>query len=502
VIEIRWGYKTFTPATRAARIGSELKRISDDPSAPRISVVPEETTVDVMSGETLLASVFEGDAEAAGTGKEELAQQWASAMQRAVDAYRTEHSLRLRLTRVALALLTIAVCIALLFVLREVTRRLLRRATAKLEERAAKSDRRVAFLLSHEKTRELIIRAAVFLRLLLSLIVLWAGLHELLYIFPSTRPFALKMYQEVLRPVSAFADAFLASLPSLIFVVLLAIATRYLIKAIHFFFRKVSEGEISLEGFRPIWAPTTDRLVTITLVIFALLVAYPYIPGSGSPAFKGISLFLGVLVSLGSTGLVANAMNGISLTYVDAFEIGDLVKIGDVVGYVNKMGMLTTRVRTRKNEIVTIPNSVVTNKEIINYSKPGDQGVIISSKVGIGYDAPWRQVEGMLKLAAARTHGLRATPEPFVLELSLDTFDITYELNAHLEAGQVPYIVLAELNRNILDAFNEFGVQIMTPAYMADPHHDKVVPRERWYEPPATPPQSPDIAPDDSKAAD
>jgi small-conductance mechanosensitive channel len=155
-------------------------------------------------------------------------------------------------------------------------------------------------------------------------------------------------------------------------------------------------------------------------------------------------------------------------------------------------------VRTRKNEIISIPNSVVTSKEIVNYDKPGQSGVIISSKVGVGYDSPWRQVEGMLKLAAGRTDGIRAQPEPFVLELSLNTFDVTYELNAHLEAGRLPFIVLAELNRNILDAFNEFGVQIMTPMYVADPQHDKVVARERWHAPPS---QS-DAGPGDSKAAD
>jgi small-conductance mechanosensitive channel len=502
VIEIRWGYKTFTPAVRAAHIASELKKLGGNPSAPRISVAPEESTVDVMSGESLIASVFDGDAKAAGISKEELAQRWASAMQQAVDAYRTEHGMRLRLTRLALALLTVAACILLLVVTREVTDRLVRLASAKLKIRLARADRRVALFLTHEKGHQLIVRAGTVLRVLLSIIVLWAGLHELLYIYPSTRPLSLRMFESILRPVRAWADALVASLPSLVFVLLLALITRYVIKMLHFFFSKVFEGEIVLRGFRPIWAPTTDRLITLTLVILALLVAYPYIPGSDSAAFKGVSLFLGVLVSLGSTGLVANALTGVSLTYVDAFEIGDLVKVGEVVGYVTKMGTLTTGVRTRKNEIVTIPNSVVTSKEIVNYSKPGDSGVIISSKVGIGYDAPWRQVEGMLKLAAVRTPGIRAKPEPFVLELSLNTFDITYEINAHLETGQLPYLVLAEMNRNILDAFNEFGVQIMTPAYIADPQHEKVVPRERWHEPPAPPPHSPEIAPGDAQAAD
>jgi small-conductance mechanosensitive channel len=502
VIEIHWGYKTFTPASRAERMSRLLKRLGDDASAPGLSVQTEESTADVMSGETLVAAVFDGDARAAGVSREELAQQWATAMQRAVDTYRVEHRLRLKVTRLGLAVLVILVCLAMLAVFRALTREIARRVKAKLGERAAKGDMRLALLLAHERTQKLVEGTLNFTRLVASLIVVWGSVRLLLSIFPSTRPLSEKMRESVLHPAQEFTTAFLADLPSLLFVALVLLVTWYLIKLIHFFFTRIREGAITVEGFRPVWAPTTDRLVNIGLIILAVLIAYPYIPGAESPAFKGVSLFLGVLVSLGSTGLVANAVNGLSLTYLDAFEVGDLVTIGDVVGWVTKMGMLTTRVRTRKNEIITIPNSVVMNKEIINFNKPGEQGVIVSSKVGIGYDAPWRQVEGMLLLAARRTSGIRATPAPFVLELSLNTFDITYEINAHMEPERLLYVVTAELNRNILDAFNEFGVQIMTPAYVADPQRDKVVPRDQWHQPPATLADAPDNKPGDSKAAD
>jgi small-conductance mechanosensitive channel len=501
-LDIRWGYKTFTPAARAEHTSRLLQQLADDSSAPQFSVQPEDATLDVMSGETLVASVFDGDAKAAGVSKEELAQQWATAMQRAVDAYRAEHSLRLKLTRLALALLLIVICLAVLAVFRALGRQLSKRAHGMLNERGARTDKRFAFFLTHERTHHLVEGALKFTRFVLSLIVVWGSVRLLLSIFPSTRPFSEKMRESVLHPVQDFTKSFLASLPSLAFVALVLIVTWYVTRLIHFFFTRIREGAITLEGFRPVWAPTTDRLVNITLIILAVLVAYPYIPGAESPAFKGVSLFLGVLVSLGSAGLVANAVHGLSLTYLDAFEIGDLVTIGDVVGWITKMGMLTTQVRTRKNEVITIPNSVVMSKEIINFNKPGEEGVIVSSRVGIGYDAPWRQVEGMLLMAARRTRGIRANPAPFVLELSLNTFDITYEINAHLEPGQLAYVVIAELNRNILDAFNEFGVQIMTPAYVGDPQHDKVVPREHWHQPPATPFNAPDTTPGDSKAAD
>lgn len=508
VFRVPWGYKTFTPAFRAEHISQRLKRLGDDPSAPRLSVQPEDAIVDVMAGDTLIATVFDGDAKAAATSKEALARQWASAMQRSVDAYRLEHSLRLKSTRIALALLIILVCTVLLVLFHLAARTLADRATAKLRDRASHADRRVALFLAHEQTRNIVNHAFSLGHFILSLGVLWFSLRLVLGIFPGTRSLAEKMHEKVLRPIHAFDTAFLESLPSLIFVLLVAVVAWYAIKVARYFFSRVREGDITIEGFRPIWAGTTERLVTITLVILAVLVAFPYIPGSQSPAFKGISLFLGVLVSLGSTGLVANVVTGVALTYIDAFEPGDLVKIGEVVGFVTKMGVLTTRVRTRKNEIITFPNSVVVSREIVNFSKPGEKGLIVSSKAGIGYDAPWRQVEGMLKLAAGRTRGIRVSPQPFVLELSLNTFDITYELNAHMEAGELPYVVLAELNRNILDAFNEFGVQIMTPAYVADPQGAKVVPREQWSMPPASPvdngtrTRGPDADTGGSKAAD
>lgn len=487
VFEVRWGYKSFTPAARAAHISEKLTQLSKDSAAPRITVQEEDATADVMSGDTLLASVFDGDAKAAGVTRVQLAQQWASSMQEAVRDYRSRHSLRLRLIRVLLALLVVVLAIAAWILVRIVMCRLASLAEAKLREQTGRADRRLAVFLGHPRTRDYITRAFTLGRVVLSLLILWFGLRLLFSIFPATRWLSEMMHRSTFAPLLSFEHSVLESLPDLLFVVFVAVITWYLIRLTHFVFGRIRDGEITIEGFRPVWASTTDRLLTFAVIILAVLIAYPYIPGSQSAAFKGVSLFLGVLVSLGSTGMVANLVTGISLTYVDAFEIGDLVKIGDVIGYITKMGVLTTRIHTRKNEIVTLPNSLVGGKDVVNYSKMSREGLIIASKVGIGYDAPWRQVEGMLKLAASRTSGVRPVPEPFVLELSLNSFDVTYELNAYIEEGLLPYLVLAELNRNILDAFNEFGVQIMTPAYQFDPREPKIVPRDQWHIAPAAP---------------
>jgi small-conductance mechanosensitive channel len=208
-------------------------------------------------------------------------------------------------------------------------------------------------------------------------------------------------------------------------------------------------------------------------------------------AFKGISLFLGVIVSLGSSSFIANMMAGLSMTYRGAFKEGERIKIGDVVGTVDEIKLMITRIRTHKNEIVVIPNSNILNTNVVNYSMLARKhGLVLHTVVGIGYDAPWRQVEAMLVQAAARTEGLKTDPKPFVLQLSLGDFAVNYELNAYCDDETRMLAMYSDLHANIQDVFNENGVQIMSPAYEADPATPKVVPPDQWYAEPATRPDS------------
>jgi small-conductance mechanosensitive channel len=208
--------------------------------------------------------------------------------------------------------------------------------------------------------------------------------------------------------------------------------------------------------------------------------------GLSSPAFQGLSIFIGVLISLSSNSLISNALAGITLTYLVTFTVGDRVQIGEVTGTVVSTGILTTRLRNRNDEVLTVPNSMVMAKHMTTNSRQPD-GMVVTSSAGIGYDTPWRQVEAIMKLAASRTPGVRRDSEPFVLALSLNTFDVTYELHARLEDDASYSRVQSDLNRNVLDAFNEYGVQIMTPAYVDDPSALKVVPQNQWFAPPSPP---------------
>ena len=229
----------------------------------------------------------------------------------------------------------------------------------------------------------------------------------------------------------------------------------------------------------------------IFVIAFALVVAYPYIPGSQSDAFKGISLFLGVVVSLGSSSVIGNIIAGYTMVYRRAFREGDRVKIDNHVGDVTERRLLVTHLRTTKNEDVVIPNSLILNNSIVNYSTLARENkLILHTTVGIGYETPWRQVEAMLLQAAANTEGLLKEPQPFVLQKVLGSFDVSYELNVYCGDAQAMNRLYTLLNRNILDQFNEYGVQIMTPAYESDPNDLKVVPRDQWYAAPAVAPEA------------
>ena len=220
-----------------------------------------------------------------------------------------------------------------------------------------------------------------------------------------------------------------------------------------------------------------------------MLFRSPYLPGSGSEAFKGVSLFAGVVFSLGSSGVISNIMAGYSLTYRRAYKVGDWVQIGDTIGHVETIRLQVTHVRSPKNEEVIIPNSLILNNSVTNYSSLArKRGLILHTTVGIGYETPWRQVEAMLLVAAERTPGLLREPPPFVLHRTLGDFCVNYELNVYCDRPSEQMPLYTELHRNILDVFNEHGVQIMTPAYEGDPAEPKVVPKDKWFESPAKPP--------------
>jgi small-conductance mechanosensitive channel len=254
--------------------------------------------------------------------------------------------------------------------------------------------------------------------------------------------------------------------------------TRYVLKTLRFFFDQVSAGKVTVAGMDAEVAPITYKIIRLLIIAFVLVVAYPYIPGSESSAFKGISIFLGVLFSLGSSSAIANLIAGVILTYMRSFRVGDVIKVGDATGVVLECRLYVTRLKTFKDEVITIPNGVILTGHVTNLSqkvKHGD-GLILHTGVTIGYDAPWETVHNLLIEAANRSKHILKSPAPFVLQTALNDFYVAYELNAYTNAPEILPWVYSELHQNIQNTFNEGGVEIMSPHYsqLRDGHHTTI----------------------------
>jgi small-conductance mechanosensitive channel len=299
--------------------------------------------------------------------------------------------------------------------------------------------------------------------------------------FPYTRPWGESMRALLVDRVTTFGQNSLAYLPDLFTVALIVFVTRLLARLLQLVFAGVEENRVQLLGVYPETAATTRKLLTGLLWIFALVMAYPYLPGSETDAFKGVSVFVGLMVSLGSAGLINQVMSGFTLTYSRSLRRGDYVRVGDAEGTVTHVGTLSTKLETPRREEVTIPNAVMIAQRVTNYSRNSGAGVFMPTRVTIGYDAPWRKVEALLLSAAAATDGVRQEPAPMVFQTALQDFYVEYTLLVCLTEQARRGLIFDRLHANIQDCFNESGVQIMSPHYERDPNASKIVPKAKWY---------------------
>ena len=327
------------------------------------------------------------------------------------------------------------------------------------------------------------------------LVLTYAWLAAVLRRFPYTRPWGESLRGALLSVLAMVGRSILDELPNLLMVLIIVLVTRFIVRIASTIFEAVEKGRLTLPWVHPETAQPTRRIAVVLLWLFALVIAYEYLPGAQSDAFKGVSVFVGLVVSLGSTGIINQLMSGLMVTYSRALRLGDFVRIGDIEGTVTQLGTLSTKVRTPRNEEITIPNAVVVSDATTNFSRFAERdGVFAPTSVTIGYDQPWRQVHALLLLAAERTPGLRPMPKPIVLQSALCDFYVQYTLLVPLENPARRMPTLNDLHANIQDAFNEFGVQIMSPNYEADPEGRKIVPKDRWFDAPAAPPRGPQAA--------
>jgi small-conductance mechanosensitive channel len=323
---------------------------------------------------------------------------------------------------------------------------------------------------------------------ILHLLVIYSTLTFILRRFPYTRPWGESMRGFLVGQVEQLGLSVIDAVPGLFTALLIFLVARTAIRATGLWFDAIQSGRITSRWIYPETAQPTRRLFTLLAWAFAIVVAYPYLPGSETEAFKGVSVFLGLMVTFGSSGLVNQIMSGFMVMYSRALKVGDFVKIGEVEGTVTHLGILSTKVRTLRSEEVTIPNALVVAQTTTDYSRTGGgEGVFTPTSVTIGYDTPWRQIHAMLLMAAARTPGLRSEPKPIVFQAGLEDFYVKYTLFVCLEDQESRLLTLDALHAHIQDVFNEHGVQIMSPNYMLDPATPKIVARADWFAAPARP---------------
>lgn len=467
LFSLRVKAKSFTPELRAQTISERLLRLARDPlfQVRNIRIEDNELSSDIFAGDQIIMVVWAFEAKVEGQTAPVLARDYAEKIRQAIAAYQERHSLRNLIIGVIETILAFVVLVLLTILVNRGARRLNQAVLASDRIQAVKIGDFEFF--TADRIKAVVISLVKVVRFLVILFLLYTYFHLGLSFFPATQRYSLQLYNSILSAIGAIGEAIWDQTPALTFLLVVFFLTRYLLKTLRFFFDQISAGKVTVPGLDAEVAPITYRIVRLLIIAFALVVAYPYIPGSESPAFKGISLFLGVLFSLGSTSAVANLIAGVSLTYQRSFHVGDIIKVGESTGVVLERRIYITRLKTFKNQVVTIPNSTIVSSHVINLSqqaRDGD-GLILHTSITIGYDAPWETVHALLIEAARATKHILPKPDPFVLQTALNDFYVTYELNAYTAAAEIFPRIYSELHQHIQDKFNEAGVEIMSPHY-------------------------------------
>jgi len=347
-------------------------------------------------------------------------------------------------------------------------------------------------LMNRDRLLHLVQRGVTLVYWVLVLFVIYDWLGFSLGRFPYTRPWGERLTQYLIDLVVSFGSAVTRIVPNLLVALLIFLIAKFIIDLLKTVFERVEQGKLQLAWLDQDTVCPTRRLVSAGIWLFALVMAYPYLPGSGTEAFKGLSVLIGLMVSLGASSLVGQAASGLILMYTRTIRAGEYVQISGNQGTVMELGLFTTRIRTGLGEELTFPNALILSNVSRNYSRTVQgNGFILETGVTIGYDTPWRQVHAMLTEAAGRTSGIQTDPAPRVFQTALSDYYPEYRLACQvLRTGPVQRAeVLSELHGNIQDVFNEYGVQIMSPHYLGDPAEAKLVPKEQWYQAPAKNPE-------------
>jgi small-conductance mechanosensitive channel len=461
---------SFSAGDRARAVVERLERISDasEYSMDSLRLSSAEQSTDLLYGNNLLLSITNQDALWARKDRTNYTEGIRKKISIVVQQYRKDNSWRIILEEILLTILVIVVVITLIYLINK----LFKKISKKILSSEGLSGKGIKIknyeLLDAAHQQQAITLTLKIIRFAVILIVIYLAFPVLFGIFPFTRDLSVNLLGYILSPLKKIGISVWNYIPDLMTILVLLIVFRYVIRFVHFIKVEIERGKLTIPGFYKDWANPTYQIIRVLILAFMLIVIFPYLPGSDSGVFKGVSVFMGVLFTFGSAGALGNVVAGLVLTYMRAFKIGDRVKIGEVTGDITEKTLLVTRVRTIQNEIVSIPNSTVMNNHTVNFSiEAADKGLIVNTTVTIGYDVPWRQVHQLLIDAALATPLIENDPKPYVLQTSLDDYYVSYRLNAFTKSPNKQAIIYSGLHANIQDQFNQAGVEIMSPHYKA-----------------------------------
>ena len=456
-------------AARAAAIERRIAMVADSDAARQpVRVEDRERASEIYVGSSYVMSVLDGDAGPVGTTRQRMAAENARRLTAALGQDLEARSPRALLRSGLKALVATAALVIVLLLLRAGLRWFEGRIEIWRERWLRPLRVQRVELLSARREAQLLRGAARLLRLGILLLALVAWAETVLQFFPWTKGLAKRAFSFAWGAVGHVLSAIVGYLPNLVYIAIFVLVGRWAIRFVHFLFREVGRGTIVLPGFHRDWADPTAKIVSFFIMAIVAIVAFPYLPGAGSTAFQAISVFIGVVLSFGSSSAVSNVVAGVVLTYMRPYHLGDRVQVGDTVGDVVEKGILVTRVRTIRNVEITIPSGMVLANHIVNYSARAREGELaVHSSVTIGYDVPWRQVHELLLAAARKADRILAKPPPFVMQTALDDFYVRYEIDAYTDDANRMHLTLSSLNQAIQDTFFEAGVEICSPHFAA-----------------------------------
>lgn len=462
---------SFSAESRADAIAGKIRKLYEDSffKEDSISVVPSDISQDIMyKNDFVIMSILEIDAKAENQTAAYIAKRNLSLIKKAI-IYQNENYSMLPKRLGYTALLILIISVVLYFVGKAFNR--VKLHILKNSDKYFKGfNYNNIKILSPQKQQSLLMQLYSFVKGITLVLIVYLSLPILFSIFPATEAYTTTLLRWILTPAKLAVMGFVDFLPSLVTIVVIVFIFKYTIKVIRFFFDEIKKENIKIDGFYSDWAMPTFNIVRFLLLAFMVVIIFPYLPGSDSPIFKGVSVFVGILFSLGSSNAIANMVAGLVITYMRPFKIGDFIKIGDVSGEVIEKTALVTRIRTPKFEDITIPNATVLSSTSTNYSsntKQVNNGLLIHSTVSIGYDVPWAAIHKALIEAALKTEMVEKTPQPFVLQTSLDDFYVSYQINVYTKHPTQQPLIYSSLHQNIQDSFNAAGIEIMSPHYNA-----------------------------------